>query len=130
MLKRIFLGNLGLKIAALVLAFFVWILITGKERSYIERTIDIDVEFVNVSQNIDIRYIRPERIKVEVRGTSNEVNSLSPEDFKLRVDLMGVNETTKLKTCYTYPRSSPSSHEPCYLSYRKSHIIKNIDRHS
>jgi YbbR domain-containing protein len=96
MLQRIFLSNLGLKITALVLAFFVWILITGKERSYIERTFDIDVEFVNVSQNIDIRYIRPESVKVEVRGTSNEVNSLSPDVFKLRVDLMGVNETTKL----------------------------------
>ena len=96
MLKRIFLSNLGLKITALMLAFFVWILITGRERSYIERTIDVNVEYVNLSQNIDIRSMRPERVRVKVRGTSNEIEKMSPDDFKLRLDLMGVTETTKL----------------------------------
>jgi len=95
-IKRIFLNNLGLKISALFVASFVWVLITGKERSYIERTIEVNVEYVNVSKNIDIRYLRPESVRVKIRGSSNVIEKISPADFKLRVDLRGVRESTRL----------------------------------
>lgn len=95
-LKRMLFNNFGLKLTALLFAIFVWIQITGKERSYIEKTVDINAEYINVSKNIDIRSVRPEKIRVKIRGTSNEVSGISSEDFKLRVDLKGIRESMKL----------------------------------
>jgi YbbR domain-containing protein len=95
-LKRIIFNNFGLKVTALFIAVFVWIQITGNQRLYIERTLDVDVEYVNVSQNINVSFLRPEKVKVKVRGTSSKIQELSPEDFKMRLDLSGVKESMPL----------------------------------
>jgi YbbR domain-containing protein len=95
-LKRLFFNNFGLKLTALLFAIFVWIQITGKERSYIEKTVEVNAEYINVSKNIDVRSVRPEKALVKIKGTSSEVNSISSEDFKLRVDLKGIRGSTKL----------------------------------
>lgn len=95
-LKRIIFNNFGLKLTALFISLFVWIQITGSQRLYIERTLDIDVEYVNVSQNINVSFLRPEKVKVKVRGTSSKIKELSAEDFKMRLDLDGVKESMPL----------------------------------
>ncbi|MCK4835791.1 MAG: hypothetical protein KAT17_04105 [Candidatus Aminicenantes bacterium] len=95
-LKKVIFKNFGLKLTAIFIALFVWIQITGKERLYIEKTFDIDVEYINVSENIDVRIVRPEQIKLKVRGTSNEIKKISPEAFKVRVDLKGIREEMRL----------------------------------
>ena len=96
MVKKIIFNNFGLKLTALLIALFVWIQITGKERLYVEKTFDIDVEYINVSENIDVRIVRPEQIKVKVRGTANEIRNISSDDFKVRVDLRGIREEMRL----------------------------------
>lgn len=95
-IKNIIFKNIGLKLTALLIALFVWIQITGKERLYVEKTFDIDVEYINVSDNIDVRIVRPEQIKVKVRGTANEIRNISSEAFKVRVDLKGIREEMRL----------------------------------
>lgn len=106
-LKRLLFNNFGLKLTALLFALFVWIQITGKERSYIEKTIDVNAEYINVSKNIDVRSVRPEKARVKIKGPSSEVNGISSEDFKLRVDLKGIRESMKLnfftEDYLTYP---------------------------
>lgn len=96
MLKRIIFNNFGLKLTALFIALFVWIQITGSQRLYVEKTIDVDVEYVNVSQNINVSFLRPEKVKVKVRGTSSKIKELVAEDFKMRLDLNGVKESMPL----------------------------------
>lgn len=95
-IKSIIFNNVGLKITALFLAFFVWAMITGKERSYTERTIDVNVEYFNISPNIDVRNVRPEKVRLRIRGTSKQFERVTPEDFKVRIDLRGVTEGTRL----------------------------------
>lgn len=94
--RKIFFNNIGLKLTALLIALFVWIQITGKERLYVEQTLDIDVEYVNVSDNIDVRLVRPEKVKIKVRGTSSELKDVLSEHFKVRIDLRGIRESMRL----------------------------------
>ncbi len=98
-LKELFLNNKGLKLTAFFLAVLVWILISGKERTYLEKSFVINVEHLNVSEMIDVRN-RPDTIRIIVRGTAEEVGKITSEDFSIKVDLNNVKESTKL-TMYT-----------------------------
>lgn len=84
--------NIGLRTAALVLAIVIWAIITGKERSYVERTIDVKVDYFGVANNIDIRDVSPEKVMVQFRASSRQLNRIQPDDFKLRIDLSRVTE--------------------------------------
>ncbi len=88
--KRIFTNNKGLKAIALFLAILVWAIITGRERSFIEKSIEINVEYFNVSKKIDVRNIRPDKIRLKIRGTSKKIAQLTNEDFKVKLDLKGI----------------------------------------
>lgn len=94
--KKFFTNNLGLKATALFLAFFVWAMITGKERAYTERTLETNVECFNVGKNIDIRTVRPEKVQVTVRGTSRALDRIDPRDFRVKIDLKDVTKDTRL----------------------------------
>jgi YbbR domain-containing protein len=95
-LKKVIFNNPGLKIFALLIAFSVWLTITGKQRAYLEKSMEIDMEYFNVSQNIDVRNVRPEKVRITVRGTSKEISRMGPENFKLRIDLAGITEGTRM----------------------------------
>ena len=95
-IKKIITNNFGLKVTALCLAFFVWAMIAGKERSYSERILEVRVEYFNVSQNIDVSSVKPEKVRLTVKGTSKELKNITPEDFKIKIDLKDVTEGTRL----------------------------------
>jgi YbbR domain-containing protein len=95
-IKKIFTGNIGLKTMALFLAFIVWAMITGKERSYSEQTLECSVEYFNMSKTIDVSSVKPEKARVTVRGTTKELAKLDPEDLKIKIDLKGVTEGPRL----------------------------------
>ena len=94
--KQILFNNFGLKLTALVLAIFVWIMISGKERAYSEKTLEVNVEYINVAKNIDVRNVNPEKVRVKIKGTSKELTKISPEDFGLKIDLKGTIVATKM----------------------------------
>jgi YbbR domain-containing protein len=95
-IDKLFTANLGLKALALFLAFFVWAMITGKERSYAEKTLECRVEYSNVAKNIDVSSVRPEKIRLKVRGTTKELAQIDPDDFKIMIDLKDITEGTRL----------------------------------
>jgi len=94
-IKDFFFNNFGLKATALALALATWILIAGKEHAYLEKNFECNVEFYNVSETVDVDS-RPEKIRVNVRGTSKEINRISTNDFKLKIDLKGITRSTSL----------------------------------
>lgn len=94
-IKKLILNNFGLKLTALFLALALWIIISGKEYSYQERTFESSVEFYNAADNIDVSS-RPEKVRLRVKGTSREFEKISPEDFKLKIDLQGITQDTSL----------------------------------
>lgn len=94
--KNFIFNNLGLKVTALLLALIVWAMISGKERSYGDRTWEVNVEYFGVAPNIDIRSVNPDKVRVKVRATSKELAKVSAENFKLRIDLKRITESTRL----------------------------------
>jgi len=94
-IRTILSNNVGLKVTALFLALLVWIIISGKERTTQEKTFECNVEFLNIAEKIDVNS-RPEQVRINVRGTSREIERIPVENFKLKIDLSGITQSTSL----------------------------------
>jgi YbbR domain-containing protein len=95
-LKKLFLNNWGLKTSALVLAILVWASISGRERTFSERTMKVPVEIFNVSENMEVVSLRPEEVTVSLRGASKFVAAAATEINPIKIDLKNINESSKL----------------------------------
>jgi YbbR domain-containing protein len=95
-IKSYFVNNFGLKVTALCLALFVWAGISGKEHSYAERNLEVNVEYFNAAESINVSSVRPEKVRLRVRGTSRELERINPGDYNIKIDLKGVTEETRL----------------------------------
>ena len=91
-IKKIIFKNPGLKFVALVLAVLVWAMISGKERSYSEKTMDVNVEYFGNRENIDVMGVRPDKVQIKIRATSQQLNEITPDDFRIRINLQDVSE--------------------------------------
>ncbi|MCU0237504.1 MAG: CdaR family protein [Acidobacteria bacterium] len=95
-LKKLVVNNLGLKAGALLLAILVWAVISGRERTFSEKTLKIPVEVVNVSENVEVATLRPEEVSVSLKGASKFVAAISPESHAIKIDLKNIKESSKL----------------------------------
>jgi len=95
-LKKLILNNLGLKTGALVLAVLVWGIISGRERTFSEKTLKIPVEVFNVSDNAEVVSLRPEEVTVSLKGASKFVAAVTTESNPIKIDLKNVKESSKL----------------------------------
>jgi YbbR domain-containing protein len=95
-IKNFVFKNAGLRIVALLLAILLWAWIAGKERSYSERTMEVNVEYFNLAPHIDIRSINPDKVRIKMRGISKELNRIRLEDLRIRVDMQRIHESTLL----------------------------------
>lgn len=95
-LKKLAFNNLGLKAGALVLAVLVWAVISGRERTFSEKTLKIPVEVLNVSENMEVVNLRPEEVTVSLKGASKLVAAVSPESHAIKIDLKNIKGSDKL----------------------------------
>lgn len=95
-IKNFLLKNLGLRILAMVLALFVWAMITGRERSFSEKTLDVIVEYYGVAKTINIRSVNPDKVRVKIQGTSNILEKITADNIKIRIDLKRLSETSRI----------------------------------
>ncbi len=95
-LKKLLFNNWGLKSGALLLAILVWAIISGRERTYSEKTLKIPVEVFNVSANVEVVNLRPEEVTVSLKGASKFVAAVSPESNPIKIDLKNIKESSKL----------------------------------
>ena len=95
-LKKLLFNNWALKSGALVLAVLVWAIISGRERTYSEKTLKIPVEVFNVSDNVEVVNLRPEEVTVSLKGASKFVAAVSPESNPIKIDLKNIKESSKL----------------------------------
>ncbi len=93
--RDIVMNNKGLKLTAFLLAVSVWIFISGRERTYLEKSFVINIENSNVSEMIDVQD-RPDTVRIMVRGTAEEIGKISEKDFNISIDLNDVKNSTKL----------------------------------
>lgn len=85
LLRRVFLHNAGLKLLALAIAFLLWSTYTSEPR--VEIGYEVPVEFLHLSDNIEIGPNVPLRVHVRLRGRSIVLRRLVPADITVRVDL-------------------------------------------
>ncbi len=111
--KNVFFNNLSLKVFSLFLAIGVWVMITGQARSSIEKFINIDVEFVNVLKNVNIDS-NPDKVRIKVKGISNEIKLLTENDFTVKIDLSNVRDG--IRNYYTRD----------FLKTEKSNFINSV----
>jgi YbbR domain-containing protein len=95
-LKKFILNNWGLKTTALVLAVLVWGIISGRERTFSEKTLKIPVEIFNVSNNVEVVNLRPEEVTVSLKGASKFVAAITTENNPIKIDLKNIKESSKL----------------------------------
>ncbi|MCU0276933.1 MAG: CdaR family protein [Acidobacteria bacterium] len=95
-LNKLVRQNWGLKVAALLLAVLLWAIISGRERTFSERTMKIPVEVVNVSENVEVASVRPEEVTVSLKGASKFVAVVGSENRPIKIDLKNVKESSKL----------------------------------
>jgi YbbR domain-containing protein len=95
-LKKILRNNLGLKAGALLLAVFVWAMISGREKTYSERTLKVPIEIAHVSPNLEVVNLQPEEARVTLKGSANVLARILPERMAIKIDLQNVRESSKL----------------------------------
>ncbi len=95
-LEELVFNNLGLKVGALVLAVLIWAIISGRERTFSEKTLKIPVEVFNVSENVEVVNLRPEEVSVSLKGASKFVAAVSAESNPIKIDLKSIKESSKL----------------------------------
>jgi YbbR domain-containing protein len=95
-LKRLFLNNWGLKASALLMAVLVWAIISGRERTFSEKTLKIPIEVFNVSENVEVVNLRPEEVRISLKGSATLISEITPENLLIRIDLKNINESSKL----------------------------------
>lgn len=95
-LKKLVANNLGLKTGAMLLAILVWAMISGRERTFSEKTLKIPVEVINVSENVEVATLRPEEVTVSLMGASKFVAAFNPESHAIKIDLKNIEESSKL----------------------------------
>lgn len=95
-LKKLFLNNWGLKASALLLAVLAWAIISGREKTFSERTLKIPIETINVSSNLEVVNIQPEEARVSLKGSANIIAKIRPESLAIKIDLKNISESSKL----------------------------------
>jgi len=83
--KNIFLKNIGKKVLAVAIAIVLW-LVANIEHD-IEKSISINVNYVNLPSDLVIVNKPPEKLNVRVRGPRTQLTSLSPRNMVFTLDL-------------------------------------------
>jgi len=95
-LNELLFNNWGLKVGALALAVLAWAIISGRERTFSEKTLKIPVEVFNVSENVEVVNLRPEEVTVSLKGASKFVAAVTAESHPIKIDLKSIKESSKL----------------------------------
>lgn len=85
LLRRVFLHNLGLKLIALGISFFLWSTYTAEP--FAQVGYNVPVFYVNVPTGLAVGGAPPNVIRIVLRGRSGLLRRLTPADLTLNVDL-------------------------------------------
>jgi YbbR domain-containing protein len=83
--RNIFFKNVGKKILAITIAVFLWF-IANVEHD-IEKSLSINVNYVNLHSDLVIVNKPPEKLNIRIRGSRTQLSSISPRNIAFTVDL-------------------------------------------
>lgn len=84
-MRRLFFGNISLKISAVLLSVFLWLFVTSRGQS--EISLEVPLEFKNIPAGYGIVTASTKAVNVTVRGQERLMKSLQPADVRVSVDL-------------------------------------------
>lgn len=93
MALRIF-RRLGLKVAAVILAALIWLVVSGEQ--IVERAFRIPLEFTNLPAELELASDAPNIIDVRVRGSSGALSRLTPGELVAILDLRAAKPGQRL----------------------------------
>ncbi len=84
-MKKIFLENLGLKIASVLLAIVLWIFVTSRGQA--EMSIDVPLEFKNIPIGLEMVNHNIKLVTLTIKGQEGLIKNLKPADVRVSIDL-------------------------------------------
>jgi len=116
-MRKFFLENLGLKIAAVLLSLVLWIFVTSRGQS--EISIDVPLEFKNIPTGLEMVNRSIKVISLNIKGQERLIEHIKPSDIKVSIDLSKAKSGTityyitrediKLPRAITVTNISPSN---------------------
>jgi YbbR domain-containing protein len=116
-MRRFFLENPGLKIAAVLLSVVLWIFVTSRGQS--EMSIDVPLEFKNIPSGLEIVNQSAKVISLNIKGQERFIKNVKPSDIRVYIDLTKAKkgeriqhitrDDIKLPHAITVTNISPSS---------------------
>jgi YbbR domain-containing protein len=85
MIRLFRLRRLGFKLASVILAALLWLVVAGEQ--VVERALKVPVEFTNLPSQIEMVGEPPTAVDVRVRGSSGVLSRLTPADLAAIIDL-------------------------------------------
>jgi YbbR domain-containing protein len=84
-MKKIFLENLGLKIASVLLAIVLWIFVTSRGQA--EMSIDVPLEFRDIPMGLEMVNHNIKMVTLTIKGQEGLIKNLKPSDVRVSIDL-------------------------------------------
>lgn len=84
-MKKFFLENLGLKIAAVLLSIVLWVFVTSRGQS--EMSLDVPLEFKNIPSGLEIVNHNIKTVSLNIKGQERFVKNIRPADIRVPLDL-------------------------------------------
>jgi YbbR domain-containing protein len=85
--------NLGLKIVSVVLAFVLWLVVSGPRREPVrERLFTVPLSLVSIPPRLVITTEIPGSVAVRVRGRNSDLRNLAQQNLEVPVDLKWIQK--------------------------------------
>ncbi|MGM0645859.1 MAG: CdaR family protein [Thermodesulfobacteriota bacterium] len=116
--------NWRYQLLALLLAFFTWYLISGRER--VETWVQMPIELVNLPEDLVIREGMVNRLEVRVRGPKSLVRALNTKDLAYTMDMSGLEQGRQ--TLALQQQNIPISRALQVMEIRPSRVELLVDQ--
>mgnify|MGYP006428390235 CR=1 FL=1 len=116
--------NWQYQLLALLLAFFTWYLISGRER--VETWVQMPIELVNLPERLVIREGMVNRLEVRVRGPKSLVRALNTKDLAYTMDMSGLEQGRQ--TLALQQQNIPISRALRVMEIRPSRVELLVDQ--
>lgn len=84
-MKKFFLENLGLKIAAVLLSVVLWVFVTSRGQS--ELSIDVPLEFHDIPQGLEIVNHTVKTVTLAIKGQERFIKNIRASGIRISLDL-------------------------------------------
>ncbi|MEW6214806.1 MAG: CdaR family protein [Nitrospirota bacterium] len=84
-MRKLFLENLALKIAAVLLSIVLWIFVTSRGQS--EISVDVPLDFKNIPTGLEMVNSSAKMVSLNIKGQERLIKNIKPSDVRVYIDL-------------------------------------------